>query len=159
MQIRYPRKEKIEDLTFIFKKVPSMFSFKYAFSFLKKISKTIESSCDSLDSTAFKKEQNEENIIMALVPLLAKGQSSLISSFEYDEIIEIIENHLKYIKIQGKQKEEDLNLEYHFDDRPEMYMLLLIKIIEVYYASFFTKTITTIRGVIVKKMEQFGLQK
>jgi hypothetical protein len=131
----------IKDLKFEFNPIPTKISFPYGWSFMQKLSGSLGKAAKELNASNL----NDKDLIGActsLIPVLGEAVNNLINSFSHEEILKIIGDHVPFIKTIEEKGKTPLNIDYSFSNRPELILILFVKIVEVYYKSFFTELLT-----------------
>lgn len=133
----------VGDLHLEFKPIPVKISFGYGWTFLQKVSGSLGKAAKGLDSSNFNEGADMIGICASLLPALGDAIDKLVNSFDDKEVMRIIEAHRPYIKVLDSDNEKlELNFDYHFKNRPELLMILFVRIVEVYYKRFFTEFLT-----------------
>jgi len=130
----YPKFVDLENIHLGFKAIPIKNNWQLSWELLQKASKSL----------SFKEGDS--------VGMIINGISQLINNFSADEIETIINKHLPFIYVLENGKENPLNIDYHFNGKPYLVLTLLVKIIEVYYKSFFIELLKSLNlmGIIQK---------
>ena len=136
--MEFPKHVDLLDLKLKFKTVPVGVSFKYGWFFIQKLG-----ACIGKVSSIFEKKDNdkekEEFTLDEILPVIVSLTGEVVSSLSFEEINEIVNKHAPYIKVLEDDRELDLNIVYHFQEKPEGIIILIMKIFEVYYKNFFTE--------------------
>lgn len=120
-----------EELKLIFKELPLELSFPQFHLLSQKITNSLGKSFNNV------KNEGLDSDISKYLPVLTNGLSGLMNNLDIKYLLDFIKIHKKYIDFEGKEATVQLNEVYHFNGRPDLMYLIIIKIIEVYYKNFF----------------------
>lgn len=138
----FPKYRKIEELSLEFKSLPLKVSFQYGWSFIQKLSSSLGKGLKDVKGLELD-DSDLVNLGISLLPVLGESIDKLVNSFQHEEIMRIINQHKSYIKVENENGEMvELNFDYHFSGKPHLLIVLLIKIVEVYYKDFFIQSLS-----------------
>lgn len=109
-----------EELKLVFKELPLKISFPQFHILGQKISKSFQNT-------------NLDDEIASIINSI----SNLMNNLDVEYLQKFFKIHKSFIKVIGDDGEQDLNEIFHLKARPDLMYLIIIKIIEVYYKSFF----------------------
>jgi len=156
--MEYPVQIELKEIKFEFRQLPVKVSFDIGWNLFQKIISSCGKSLKAIKSSDFKKDMELEKIIVGTMPVLGEAIESLVNNFSNDDITKFIKIHSPYIKASSNEDQlTDLNIDFHFSGKPELIILLFVKIVEVYYKSFFIESLALLEikermGLVMKKV-------
>jgi len=156
--MEYPVQIEIKDLKFEFRQVPVKASFDIGWSLFRKLGSSLGKSLKSIKSSDFIEATTLEEAAIGCVPAFGDAIENVLNNFSSDDITKFIKIHAPYIKASSNEDQlTDLNIDFHFSGRPELIFILFVKIVEVYYTSFFIESLALLEikervSLVMKKI-------